>query len=65
VTRGIQVFNIGAGKAIRLFEFVETLQKVMDCTATIIWRDEVKADVSGTFADIQKARNMLGYNPKV
>ena len=60
-----QVFNIGAGKAVQLSEFVKTLQKVMGRTPTIIWRDEAKADVSGTFADIQKARNMLGYNPKV
>ena len=60
-----QVFNIAAGKAVRLSEFVETLQNVMGCTATVIRREESKGDVLGTFADIQKARTMLGYNPKV
>lgn len=60
-----EVFNIGAGRPVCLAEFINTLQKVMGCTATIIQKGESKGDIIGTFADIQKSRSMLGYNPKV
>ncbi|MCO5604534.1 hypothetical protein L7F22_058701 [Adiantum nelumboides] len=60
-----EIFNIGAGKPVCLSEFISTLELVMGCKAIIIQKEEPKGDVVGTFADIQKSRSMLGYNPKV
>ncbi|MCO5584810.1 hypothetical protein L7F22_038742 [Adiantum nelumboides] len=60
-----EIFNIGAGKPVHLSEFINSLELVMGCKAIIVQKEEPKGDVVGTFADIQKSRSMLGYNPKV
>ncbi|KAI5080941.1 hypothetical protein GOP47_0004124 [Adiantum capillus-veneris] len=60
-----EIFNIGAGKPVCLSEFISTLELVMGCKATVIRKKEPKGDIVGTFADIQKSRLLLGYNPKV
>jgi UDP-glucuronate 4-epimerase len=62
---GYEVINIGRGEPVLLADFVRSLEQLAGRQAPV--RDEpmMKADVSYTYADIGKARRLLGYEPGV
>ncbi len=59
-----QVYNIGGGHRERLDRIFVVLEKVTRRTVRIATADVQKGDVRDTFADITKARQDLGFNPK-
>lgn len=59
-----EVFNLGNHNTVSLKEMVETLESVFDSKAKINYMPEQMGDVSITYADIDKAKRLLNYQPK-
>lgn len=59
-----EVFNLGNHNTVSLKEMVETLESVFDKKAIINYMPEQPGDVSITYADIDKAKRLLNYQPK-
>ncbi|HSK62881.1 MAG TPA: GDP-mannose 4,6-dehydratase [Pyrinomonadaceae bacterium] len=59
-----EVFNLGESRTVELRELISLLEKELDTPATIDRQPPQPGDVPQTFADITKARALLGYNPK-
>ncbi len=57
------VFNLGESETIPLHTLIATLEKVLECPAIIDRQPEQPGDVPATWADINKARRLLGYQP--
>jgi UDP-glucuronate 4-epimerase len=62
---GYEIVNLGRGEPVRLADFVEQVQRLAGKAAQL--RDEAMpaADVPYTYADLSKARRLLGYQPSV
>ncbi|MEM8608991.1 MAG: GDP-mannose 4,6-dehydratase [Myxococcota bacterium] len=61
---GYEVINLGRGEPTLLSDFVELIEAQADRPANLIDRPMLPADIEYTFADISKARQLLGYDPK-
>jgi len=59
-----EVFNLGESRTIELRELIGLLEKELDSHAVIDRQPSQPGDVPQTFADIEKARRLLGYNPQ-
>jgi len=59
------IFNLGNENPVSVNHLVELLEKGLGKKAKINHVAQPKADVDMTFADITKAKNLLGYKPKV
>jgi UDP-glucuronate 4-epimerase len=62
---GYEIFNIGRGEPILLNDFVSILERLAGGKANTIVKPKLAADVIRTYADISKARELLGYQPQV
>ncbi len=62
---GYQVYNLGSGRPVGLLELVQTLEHVTGKKARLEIRGAQPGDVTGTWADIAKARGLLGWTPQV
>jgi UDP-glucuronate 4-epimerase len=45
-------------------EMIAGLERALGCTARVEWLPEQPGDVPQTWANIQKARSLLGYEPR-
>lgn len=59
-----EVFNLGESRTVELRELISLLEKELDAHATIDRQPPQPGDVPQTFADITKARALLGYDPQ-
>lgn len=59
-----EVINLGESRTVELRELISLLEKELDMHATIDRQPPQPGDVPQTFADISKARKVLGYDPK-
>ena len=59
-----EIFNLGESDTVELARLIELLERNLDRKATIDRRPMQAGDVSQTFADISKARELLNYNPQ-
>jgi len=59
-----EVFNLGESRTVKLNELISLLEKELDTHAIIDRQPPQPGDVPQTFADISKARELLGYDPK-
>lgn len=64
-TNGYDVFNLGNDHPTQLSELVKELQVLLRNNAIIEWLPEQIGDVPRTWANIEKSRNKLNYEPKV
>jgi UDP-glucuronate 4-epimerase len=62
---GYEIINIGRGEPVLLADFVHSIEALAGKTAPVKDEPMMRADVSYTYADITKARKLLGYDPKV
>lgn len=62
---GFEIFNIGNGQPVKLLDLVQALERVLNRNIALRFIDKQAGDVDQTFADISKARQYLGYQPKV
>ena len=60
-----EAMNIGAGGQTSLLELIEVLKKELDVDIDPIFGPERPGDIPHSNADISKAQNMLGYDPKI
>jgi UDP-glucuronate 4-epimerase len=59
-----EVFNLGESQTVELSRLIELLEKELDLNALIDRQPMQPGDVPQTFADVTKARQLLGYNPQ-
>ncbi|HET6669678.1 MAG TPA: GDP-mannose 4,6-dehydratase [Pyrinomonadaceae bacterium] len=59
-----EVINLGESRTVELRELIGLLEKALDLQAAIDRQPMQPGDVPQTFADISKARRLLGYNPQ-
>ncbi|MGH9929785.1 MAG: GDP-mannose 4,6-dehydratase [Pyrinomonadaceae bacterium] len=59
-----EVINLGESRTVELRELISLIEKNLGATAKIDRQPLQPGDVPQTFADITKARRLLGYNPQ-
>jgi UDP-glucuronate 4-epimerase len=59
-----EVFNLGESRTVELRELISLLEKELGREARIDRKPLQPGDVPQTFADISKARRLLGYDPQ-
>ncbi|MEC8863565.1 MAG: NAD-dependent epimerase/dehydratase family protein [Planctomycetota bacterium] len=63
---GYEIINLGGGnQPISMNTVIATLEDLLGKKAKINYRDFHKADLKSTWADISKANNLLGWEPKI
>jgi UDP-glucuronate 4-epimerase len=62
---GFEIFNLGESETVKLSRLIELLEAALGKKAVIDRQPMQPGDVPITFADISKARAMLGYQPQV
>jgi UDP-glucuronate 4-epimerase len=61
---GYQVFNLGNSSSVKIIDLISKLEEVSGEKANIEFTDSQPGDVLRTFADIEKAKKMLKYEPE-
>ena len=59
-----EIFNLGNNRVITLMEMVKIMEKISGYKADLEFCDFQKGDMPMTYADISKAKKLLGYSPK-
>lgn len=59
-----EIFNLGNSKPVSLMTLIRTIERVVGRTSKIEWLPEQPGDVPITYANIDKAQRLLGYNPR-
>ncbi len=59
-----EVFNLGEARTVSLSELIALLERELGREALVERRPTQPGDVPQTFADISKARRLLGYDPR-
>ena len=62
---GYEILNLGCGRPVKNIEFVRTLESLLGKQAKIEDAPAPASEPSITFADISKAKRLIGYEPKV
>ena len=62
---GYEIINLGRGEPTKLRDFVDMIEEMVGGKANIVAKPKIKADVVKTWANIDKARKLLGYDPKI
>ena len=62
---GFEIFNLGESQTVKLSELIALIENALGKKAVIDRQPLQPGDVPITFADISKARKILGYNPQV
>ena len=62
---GYQLFNLGNNKTVELGYFIEVLEKLLNKKAIKNFLPMQPGDVYETFADIDKTKTSLGFQPNV
>lgn len=60
-----EIFNLGNSKPTKLNKIIKIVEKVTGKKVLINQLPKQKGDVDATYADISKAKKLLGYKPKV
>lgn len=60
-----EIFNIGSGKPTTINELAETVLELTGVDSKIHYEKLRAGDIKDSYADITKARKLLGYEPKV
>lgn len=62
---GYEIFNLGNGNPVSLKYFIEQMAQLAGSKGNFVPQPKLNADVLKTFANINKAKQLLGYAPKV
>ncbi len=62
---GYEVINLGRGQPVLVADFVSAIETVTGRKANLVPAPLPDTDVAVTFADIDKARRLLGYEPAI
>ncbi len=61
--QGYQVINLGRGEPVRMADFVELIERLVGKKARMNTPSAPPSEPPITYADITRARTLLGYNP--
>ena len=61
---GYEIINLGNSETVALSQLISVIEKHLGKKAEIIEKPMPPGDVPVTYADISKAKRLLGYNPK-
>ncbi|MBW3003660.1 SDR family NAD(P)-dependent oxidoreductase [Candidatus Woesearchaeota archaeon] len=62
---GFEIINLGCGNPVKLMDFISIIEKELGKEAKKNFLPMQLGDVKRTFANISKAKEVLGYEPKV
>jgi len=62
---GYEVINIGRGEPVLVSDYIESIEELAGKKAPFKSEPMMKADVDFTFANIDKAKALLGYSPRI
>ena len=62
--KGYEILNLGESKTTSLIDLVRMIERAVGKKAQINWLPQQPGDVAMTFANIVKAKELIGYNPK-
>jgi UDP-glucuronate 4-epimerase len=62
---GYEIINLGRGEPVLLADFVRLIEELTGRKAHLVPAPMPDADIPYTYADISKARRLLGYNPTI
>jgi UDP-glucuronate 4-epimerase len=62
---GFEIFNLGESQTVKLSYLIELIERALGKKAIIDRQPAQPGDVPRTYADISKARTLLGYQPRV
>jgi UDP-glucose 4-epimerase len=60
-----ETFNIGSGKATSINELCQTIIKKLNARMKPLYTEPRQGDIKHSWAKIEKARKLLGYEPRV
>src|SRR5258707_14539639 len=60
-----EIFNLGNSHPVAMQELVSLLEQALAKRAVVVSYPDQPGDVSVTYADISKARRVLGFEPRV
>ncbi len=63
--QGFEIINLGGAQTTSLAELITLLEKNLQQRAIVEQEPGQPGDVVATFADVEKAQRLLGYEPKV
>jgi UDP-glucuronate 4-epimerase len=63
--KGFDIFNLGESGTISLKDLVSLIEKYTGRKASLTFSPMQDGDVNQTYADIRKAKSLLGYSPNV
>jgi UDP-glucuronate 4-epimerase len=61
---GYEIINLGSDSPHLLSETIEIIEELTGKKADLVYSDAHKADVRATWANIDKARDVLGWQPE-
>lgn len=61
---GFEIINLGRSEPVVLKEMIQCIENALGKTANIVKKPMQNGDVTNTFASIDKAQKLLGYEPK-
>ncbi len=61
---GYQIYNLANGTPVKLMEYVHAIENALGKKAIIEFQPMQMGDIAATWADISKAKEELGYEPK-
>jgi UDP-glucuronate 4-epimerase len=62
---GYEIINLGRGEMVKLADFVGIIERLTGRKSNLSPAPKEAADIDRSFASIEKARRLLGYDPKV
>ena len=62
---GFEIINLGSDHPIEMLAVLHRIEEILDRKAQIEWCDPAPADVRATWANIEKAGRLLGWEPQV
>lgn len=60
-----ETYNIGGGNREKIEDILPLLERICQKKINLKWEEKQKGDVPHTFAKIDKAKNDLGYSPRI
>ena len=61
---GFEIINLGSDRPVKLRQIIKTIERLLGREAVIQSRPGHPADVPATWADLSKARRLLGWSPQ-
>jgi UDP-glucuronate 4-epimerase len=62
---GYEIINLGESRTVSLLELMQCIERAVGRNAVFDWKPMQPGDVNVTYADISKARLILGYAPEI